>query len=64
MQPSRLLELTLDGIAQGGAGVGRADDLVVFASGGLPGERVRMRGPARFVFDVIPSARLLGASAR
>lgn len=31
---------------------------------GEPGERVRMRGPARFVFDVIPSARLLGASAR
>jgi len=30
---------------------------------GEPGERVRMRGPARFVFDVVPSARLLGATA-
>ena len=43
MQPSRLLELTLDGIAQGGAGVGRVDERVVFASGGLPGERVRVQ---------------------
>lgn len=37
------LELTLDGIAQGGEGVGRADGRVVFANGGLPGERVLMR---------------------
>lgn len=37
------LELTLDGIAQGGDGVGRVDGRVVFASGGLPGERVRVR---------------------
>ncbi len=37
------LELTLDGIAQGGEGVGRWEDQVVFARGGLPGERVRLR---------------------
>lgn len=37
------LELTLDGIAQGGDGVGRHDGVVVFARGGLPGERVRVR---------------------
>ncbi|RRR73875.1 MAG: class I SAM-dependent RNA methyltransferase [Candidatus Viridilinea halotolerans] len=36
------IELTLDGIAQGGAGVGRYEGQVVFATGGLPGERVRV----------------------
>ena len=34
------IELTLDGIAQGGEGVGRWNERVVFAAGGLPGERV------------------------
>ncbi|HEU5101219.1 MAG TPA: 23S rRNA (uracil(1939)-C(5))-methyltransferase RlmD [Roseiflexaceae bacterium] len=38
-----VLELTLDGIAQGGEGVGRWQDRVVFARGGLPGERVQVR---------------------
>jgi 23S rRNA (uracil1939-C5)-methyltransferase len=37
------LELTLDGIAQGGEGVGRWEGRVVFVGGGLPGERVRVR---------------------
>lgn len=37
------LELTLNGIAQGGEGVGRWHDRVVFAAGGLPGERVQVR---------------------
>jgi 23S rRNA (uracil1939-C5)-methyltransferase len=37
------LELTLDGIAQGGEGVGRWGGRVVFAGGGLPGEHVRVR---------------------
>jgi 23S rRNA (uracil1939-C5)-methyltransferase len=36
------LELSLDGIAQGGDGVGRHEGMVVFARGGLPGERVRL----------------------
>jgi len=38
-----LVELSLDGIAQGGDGVGRHEGVVVFARGGLPGERVRVR---------------------
>jgi 23S rRNA (uracil1939-C5)-methyltransferase len=37
------VELTLDGIAQGGEGVGRWQDRVIFVRGGLPGERVRVR---------------------
>jgi len=34
------LELALDGIAQGGEAVGRRGERVVFAAGGIPGERV------------------------
>ncbi|GAB4120751.1 MAG: class I SAM-dependent RNA methyltransferase [Roseiflexaceae bacterium] len=37
------LELTLESMAQGGEGVGRWNDRVVFARGGLPGERVRVQ---------------------
>jgi 23S rRNA (uracil1939-C5)-methyltransferase len=37
------LELTLDGIAQGGEAVGRWQERVVFAAGGIPGERVVVR---------------------
>jgi 23S rRNA (uracil1939-C5)-methyltransferase len=37
------LELTLEGIAQGGEGVGRWEGRAVFANGGLPGERVRVQ---------------------
>lgn len=36
------VELDLDGIAQGGDGVGRWEGRVVFAAGGIPGERVRV----------------------
>jgi 23S rRNA (uracil1939-C5)-methyltransferase len=43
METADQLELTVDGIAQGGDGVGRHEGLVVFARGGLPGERVRVR---------------------
>ncbi len=35
------LELTVDSLAYGGAGVARLDNYVVFVSGGLPGDRVR-----------------------
>ena len=35
------LELTVDSLAYGGAGVARSDNYVVFVSGGLPGDRVR-----------------------
>ncbi|HEU5013581.1 MAG TPA: TRAM domain-containing protein, partial [Roseiflexaceae bacterium] len=37
------IELTLDGMAQGGEGVGRDEGRVVFARGGLPGEHVRVQ---------------------
>jgi len=35
------LELEIDSLAYGGAGVARLDNYVVFVSGGLPGDRVR-----------------------
>src|SRR6201747_2786505 len=35
------LELTIDSLAYGGAGVARLDGYVVFVSGALPGDRVR-----------------------
>lgn len=37
------LEIDIDGIAQGGDGVGRWEGRVVFVAGALPGERVRVR---------------------
>jgi 23S rRNA (uracil1939-C5)-methyltransferase len=37
------LELTVDTLAYGGAGVARIDGYVVFVDGGLPGDRVRAR---------------------
>ncbi len=37
------LELTIDGIAQGGEGVGRWQGQVVFVAGALPGERICVR---------------------
>ena len=43
MAGDETLELVVDSVAQGGDGVGRHDGLVVFARGGLPGERVRVR---------------------
>jgi 23S rRNA (uracil1939-C5)-methyltransferase len=42
MNDTEQLELTVDSMAQGGDGVGRIDGMVVFARGGLPGERVRL----------------------
>src|ERR1700749_4566952 len=35
------LELTIDALAFGGAGVARSDGYVVFVSGAVPGDRVR-----------------------
>ena len=35
------LELTVDSLAFGGAGVARVDGYVVFVAGGFPGDRVR-----------------------
>jgi 23S rRNA (uracil1939-C5)-methyltransferase len=37
------LELTIDDLAFGGEGVGRADGYVVFVRGGLPGDRARVK---------------------
>src|ERR687895_695867 len=37
------LELTIDSLAHGGAGVARADGYVVFVRGGMPGDRLRAR---------------------
>jgi 23S rRNA (uracil1939-C5)-methyltransferase len=37
------LELTIDSLAYGGAGVARLDGYVVFVSGAVPGDRVRAR---------------------
>jgi 23S rRNA (uracil1939-C5)-methyltransferase len=37
------LELSIDDLAFGGEGVGRADGYVVFVRGGLPGDRLRVR---------------------
>jgi 23S rRNA (uracil1939-C5)-methyltransferase len=37
------LELTVDSLAHGGAGVGRAEGFVVFVRGAVPGDRVRVR---------------------
>ncbi len=38
-----VLELTIDDLAFGGEGVGRADGYVVFVRGGLPGDRLRVK---------------------
>ncbi len=46
-----VVELTIDSLAHGGAGVGRADGFVVFARGGLPGDTARVEitgGKKRF----------------
>jgi len=42
-QVGETLELTVDCLAYGGAGVARAEGYVVFVRGGLPGDRVRAR---------------------
>jgi 23S rRNA (uracil1939-C5)-methyltransferase len=44
VRPARgdLLDLTVDSLAFGGAGVARRDGYVVFVQGGMPGDRVRV----------------------
>ncbi len=42
-RPGDELELTVDSLAFGGAGVARSDGYVVFVSGAVPGDRVRAR---------------------
>ncbi len=43
LQRGEELELQVDALAHGGAGVARTDGYVVFVRGGLPGDRVRAR---------------------
>jgi 23S rRNA (uracil1939-C5)-methyltransferase len=53
-----ILSLTIDDLAYGGEGVGRADGYVVFVPGGLPGDRLRVRlvqSRSRFGRGVIES---------
>src|SRR3954462_2982934 len=40
-RPGDELELTVDALAFGGAGVARSDGYVVFVDGAVPGDRVR-----------------------
>jgi 23S rRNA (uracil1939-C5)-methyltransferase len=42
-RPGDELELTIDSLAFGGAGVARSDGYVVFVAGAVPGDRVRAR---------------------
>jgi 23S rRNA (uracil1939-C5)-methyltransferase len=42
-RPGEVLELRIDGVAQGGAGVARADGFVVFVAGAFPGDLVRAK---------------------
>jgi len=52
------LSLTVDDLAVGGEGVGRADGYVIFVPGGVPGDRVRVRvvqSRSRFGRGVIES---------
>src|SRR3954469_20376171 len=42
-RPGAELELTIDRLAHGGAGVARLDGYVVFVRGGVPGDTVRAR---------------------
>jgi 23S rRNA (uracil1939-C5)-methyltransferase len=57
------LELSIEDLAFGGEGVGRADGYVVFVRGGLPGDRLRVRlTEARGRFGRAAIEEVLGAS--
>ena len=57
------LELQIDRLAYGGAGVARAEGYVVFVRGGLPGDRVRARvTKSKRSFAEADSVELLDAS--
>ncbi len=58
------LEVTIDSLAHGGAGVGRAEGFVVFVRGAVPGDRVRARvGKAKRSFAEASLVELLEPSA-
>jgi 23S rRNA (uracil1939-C5)-methyltransferase len=57
------LELTIDRLAHGGAGVARTDGYVVFVRGAVPGDRVRARvGKAKRSFAEADAVELLEPS--
>ncbi|MGH2876976.1 MAG: 23S rRNA (uracil(1939)-C(5))-methyltransferase RlmD [Solirubrobacteraceae bacterium] len=70
-RPGDELELTIDALAHGGAGVARADGYVVFVAGAIPGDRVRATitkrkrayGEARVTEIVAPSPERLPPQA-
>jgi 23S rRNA (uracil1939-C5)-methyltransferase len=54
------LELTIDSLAHGGAGVARLEGYVVFVDGGLPGDRVRARvGKAKRAYAEARASEIL-----
>jgi 23S rRNA (uracil1939-C5)-methyltransferase len=63
-RPGQELELEIDTLAQGGRGVGRANGYVVFVSGALPGDRVRVRlEKAKRAYAEARAVELLRASS-
>ena len=57
------VEVTIDSLAHGGAGVGRTDGFVVFVRGAIPGDRVRARiDKAKRSFAEARTTELLTAS--
>jgi 23S rRNA (uracil1939-C5)-methyltransferase len=62
-RPGTELELTIDRLAHGGAGVARLDGYVVFVRGAVPGDRVRARvTKAKRSFAEADSVKLLEPS--
>jgi 23S rRNA (uracil1939-C5)-methyltransferase len=58
------LEVTIDSLAYGGAGVGRSEGFVVFVRGAVPGDRVRARvGKAKRSYAEATVVELLEPSA-
>ncbi|MGH2855920.1 MAG: 23S rRNA (uracil(1939)-C(5))-methyltransferase RlmD [Solirubrobacteraceae bacterium] len=70
-RPGDELELTIDTLAHGGAGVARSDGYVVFVAGAIPGDRVRATvtkrkrayGEARITEIVAPSPQRIEPQA-
>ncbi|MGI8660170.1 MAG: 23S rRNA (uracil(1939)-C(5))-methyltransferase RlmD [Thermoleophilaceae bacterium] len=57
------VEVTIESLAHGGAGVGRADGFVVFVRGAVPGDRVRARiGKAKRSFAEAQLEQILEAA--
>ncbi len=62
-RPGDELELTIDSLAYGGAGVARLDGYVVFVRDGIPGDRLRARvGKAKRAYAEAQALEILDAS--